>query len=414
MISAQQGYTKCTELLYRHGYRIPMLNFESKTAQDCSKGEFDRQVQGTVNKDLPEKTEAEKEVIRQMMIKENPGDEDQVDKMLEFRAYTSPEYMSLMFTENVSSKVLENIKDGAVAKFQDFDPLRKALDMANQAESFGSQFQETTELGKHYAEIEEKLEDFACGFLTQCSTMDNVDTLLKHNPEDADDDEDDSEDQNWQKALQEGRKEFVNHPIYQRFFRKQLFGKYDHKHRTNNLRWNLVNVPFALAVFCTYPLIVLVDLFREANILFITEEAMNQRRIKSTNRQADNYKNNSEMIEADDFVSLKIDEPSKQKRGETPLTPTENMIFRKYRMWIHTPVFRMISYHSIQLAYLALILIAVWNPNETPENATNHWYFYVIVVFIISLLVEDCVEFFRKKNYWDAESLWNPFFFYAR
>ena len=25
VISAQQGYTQCTELLYRHGYRIPML-----------------------------------------------------------------------------------------------------------------------------------------------------------------------------------------------------------------------------------------------------------------------------------------------------------------------------------------------------------------------------------------------------
>ena len=76
------------------------------------------------------------------------------------------------------------------------------------------------------------------------------DTLLKHNPEDDDDDVDDPEEQNWQKALAEGRKAFVSHPFYQQFFIKQLFGKYGYDHRTNCLRWNLYHVPFALAVFC--------------------------------------------------------------------------------------------------------------------------------------------------------------------
>ena len=82
------------------------------------------------------------------------------------------------------------------------------------------------------------------------------DTLLKHNPEDDDDDVDDPEEQNWQKALAEGRKEFVSHPFYQQFFRKQLDGEYGYKHRTNPLRWNLINVPFALVLFCAFPFIV--------------------------------------------------------------------------------------------------------------------------------------------------------------
>ena len=85
--------------------------------------------------------------------------------------------------------------------------------MAEQADIFSSEFPKITELKKHYAEIEEKLEDFACGFLTQCSNMDNVNTLLKHNPEDDHDDEDNPEEKNWQKAHAEGRKEFVIHPF---------------------------------------------------------------------------------------------------------------------------------------------------------------------------------------------------------
>ena len=101
----------------------------------------------------------------------------------------------------------------AIANFQKLDPLRKALDITEHAENFSSEFQEITELQKHYAEIKEELEDFACGYLTQGLTMKNVDILLKHNPKDNDDDEDDPEEQNWQKALAEGRKAFVSHPF---------------------------------------------------------------------------------------------------------------------------------------------------------------------------------------------------------
>ena len=404
MISAQQGYTKCTELLYRHGYRIPMLNVEgSKEEKECI-------VEETINPDPAKRTEAQKEVVRQKTIEKKPGEEDQVERLLEFRAYTRPEYLSLIFTDNVKSEEIEDITEEAIADFQKLDPLRRALDMADTAEFFSSEFLEITELKEHYAEIKEKLEHFACGFLTQCSTMENVDTLLKYNPKDDDDDDDDPEEQNWQKALGEGRKEFVSHPFYQQFFRKQLFGKYAYRHRTS-IFWNMLQVSFALVVFCTYPLIVFVDLFREANILFVTAETMDQRGTQTKKRQGENYKTDTAMLKADDVELniMKIDKCFEQKRDEISCTPTENIIFRKYRIWIHTPVFGMISYHAIQLTYLSLLLIAIWNPHETPENTTNHWYFYITVVFIFSLLLEDCLDFFRKKRFWQPESFWNPF-----
>ena len=413
MISAQQGYTQCTELLYRHGYRIPMLIVDGKTAQDCSKEEWDCVVEETINKDPALRTEAQKEVVRQKRIEKKPEkEEDQVERLLEFRAYTRPEYLSLIFTDNVKLQDIKDITEDsqeALADFQKLDPLRKAIDMAEQAEDFSSEFKEITELKKHYAEIKEELEDFACGFFTQSLTMENVETLLKHNPKDDDDDVDAAEEQNWQKALAEGRKEFVSHPFYQQFFRKQLDGKYGYKHKTNPFRWNMINIPFTLILYCAFPFIVFLDLFREANILFVTAETMKQREKQRKKRQGEKSKTDTASLKADDCEMnvLKLDNFLEQERDEMPTLPTENKVFRKFRIWVHTPIFRMISYHTSQLIYLSLLVIAVWNPNETPKNTTNHWYFYIIVVFTFSLLLEDCVDFFRKNHYW--KSFWNFF-----
>ena len=155
LISVQQGYTQCTELLFRHGYRIPMLNVDGKTAHDCSIEEWDCQVKGTIDKDPAKRTEAQKEVVRQKRIEKKPEkEEDQVERLLEFRAYTRPEYLSLIFTDNVRSKDIKDITEDseeAITDFQKLDPLRKALDMAEQADNFSSAFQEITELKKHYA-----------------------------------------------------------------------------------------------------------------------------------------------------------------------------------------------------------------------------------------------------------------------
>ena len=125
LISAQQGYTQCTELLYRHGYRIPMLNVNGKTEQDCSKEEWDCVDKGTINKDPAKRTEAQKEVVRKKRIEKKPEDEDQVERLLEFRAYTRPEYLSLIFTNNVRSEEIENIS-GSYCRISEFRSPKKS------------------------------------------------------------------------------------------------------------------------------------------------------------------------------------------------------------------------------------------------------------------------------------------------
>ena len=95
-----------------------MINVDFKTAQDCSKEELDCPVKGTINKDSAKRKEAEKEVVRQKRIKKKPGDEDQVERLLKFRAYTTPEYLLLIFTNNVSSENIKDITEEAIDECQ--------------------------------------------------------------------------------------------------------------------------------------------------------------------------------------------------------------------------------------------------------------------------------------------------------
>ena len=94
-----------------------------------------------------------------------------------------------------------------------------------QAEIFTSSIYGMSELKDDYKEIKEVLETYTASLLTQCAGNDEVKVILEHNPKDEDADEDDDKEQNWQKALIEGRKDFVAHPFYQQYFFRRMYGK---------------------------------------------------------------------------------------------------------------------------------------------------------------------------------------------
>ena len=98
--------------------------------------------------------------------------------------------------------------------------------------------------------------------------MVEVKTILKHKPrgEDGHDMAD-----NFMKALWEGQKDFVSHPFYQQYLWKQMTGssKKGSQYRFSEPLWNIIYVPYALLLFCCYPLVVFADFFRNADILFV-------------------------------------------------------------------------------------------------------------------------------------------------
>ena len=416
MISSQQGYTACTELLYDFGFRIPQIRI--KPAPPLSVESIVRPTLGWPKDDQEGEQKmqlkGEEEMVRQDKIMEPPGEEDQVEKLLAFKAYSKPHYLSLAFAKETRIKEFpdvedKNIEDDIRVDLQKLDPLRRALDLAEKADTFSTEFKGLSELKNNYVDIKDELEVFGHGLLTQCSDMKEISTIMEHNPNDDDDDEDDDEEKNWQKALHDGCKHFVSHPYYQQYFWKQMTGsgRVKHLHRFSQPFWNLLYVPYALLLFCFYPLVVLADsCFRKGDLLFVhpTTLARRQNQLK----QSRHRKEEQTFSEADGLTGKDQEESGR-----------ENVFFEFFRSNIHIPVFRMITFHAIQFSYLGLLIISVWNPSETLENTTHHWYSYAATSFTIFFLIEDVLDFLhilfssrRRKLY--TKSFWNPFSLFTR
>ena len=290
-----------------------------------------------------------------------------------FKAYTRPHYLSLAFTEDIRIDQ-PVIREEDIRDLEKLDPLRRAFDLAERAESFKSDFKGISELKNNYADIQNELELFTRGILTQCSDMVEVKTILKHKPR-GDDGQD--MDDNFMKALWEGRKDFVSHPFYQQYLWKQMTGssKKGSEYRFSEPLWNIVYIPYAYLLFCCYPIVVFADFFRNADILFVP-------------------------VEGNDL---------KEK---------ESLVFGFFQGAIHTPIYRMIVYSTIQFCYLSLLVVSVWNPNETADNTLNHWYVYLAVVMTVIFLIEDGLDYYLKSRQKDKarafESFWNPFSLVSR
>ena len=282
MISSQNNYDMCTQALYSAGYRIPQ-----------NKGKIDGKEGGD------EKLEGYEERSRQQIVMELPNQDDAVEKLLLYKAYSNPRYLSMALENDQTIEDLskgltddkrteepkkENDKATTILRdLQRIDPLRRAFDLAEEAEQRSNNVQGFSELKNSYKEIQEELEGFTQSILTQCSNMAEVRSILEHNPEDWDDDDDDSEEQNWQVAVWEGRKEFVAHPFFQQYIKKRM--DVASKVLGKRMRWiksdillNLICIPLLLFVFCLFPFVVVADFFREADILFVSDKVWQERR----------------------------------------------------------------------------------------------------------------------------------------
>ena len=340
MISSQNNYDICTQLLFSAGYRIPQNKLERE--RDMGETEEDKILEGF------------KEKSRQKIVMALPNQDDAVEKLLLYKAYSNPQYLSMALSNDKSIEDLsmaqtndsrdqeeKNEKDKKILRdLQRIDPLRRAFDLAEEAEKLSNNIQGFSELKSSYKEIQEELEGFTQSILTQCSNMDEVRSILEHNPEDWDDDDDDSEEQNWQVAVWEGRKEFVAHPFFQQYIKKRmdvcskiLGKKLSDKISVcikSDILLNLICMPLALLVFCLFPFIVLADFFREADILFVSPTVWQKR-------------------EED-----KIREKPQQERGKIEKIE-EKLPFRFFRRAMHTKTLSMMVAHVLHALYIVLL-----------------------------------------------------------
>ena len=323
MIASQNNYDICTQLLYSSGYRIPQTKAERKPGERED-----------------EMMEGEEEKSRLKIVMKPPNLDNTVEKLLLFKAYSNPQYLSMALTsdkrieklsiaEEIESK--EEDKDKEILKdLQRIDPLRRAFVLAEGAERLSTNVEGFSELRNSYKEIQTELEGFTQSILTQCSNMDEVRSILEHNPDDWDDDDDDSEKQNWQVAVWEGRKEFVAHPFFQQYIKKRMdvpckiFGKNMKKKIgawvKSDILLNLTFMPLSLLIFSFFPIIVFADFFRKADILFVSDKVWQERQMDKK----------------------------------------ENVVFRFFRRAIHTKTLSMTVAHVMHAWYISLLVYIVF------------------------------------------------------
>lgn len=378
LVSVQQDYKKCTKLLYQNGYRIP------QTLQDTGDNSFP----------------GEDELVRYARVTNPSSSKDQVQKLMVFKAYANPFYISLAFSEDTRLQLIDKmgaaedlLDDDIIKDLQRLDPLRRTLNLAEKAESLSNNLDGMNELKYEYSEIKEELEAFGHQILTACSNMEEAETILEHNPHDNDDDEDDQETTNWQKALFEGRQRFVSHPLYQQNFSTNLYMDATLSPKKGSLKyslwsrvkWNLMFVPYSLLISLFYPIFVVLDFTRDADLLFVSPAALKKRKKNQSQRK-----------------------PGEEDPQGNDLE--ENRLFGFFRNAMHTPIFCMISTHAFQSTYLALLILMIWHrpTSHDDEERINFYVRMAVTGFALMLLVDDVTTLYRRRRQF-FESFWNNY-----
>ena len=312
----------------------------------------------------------------------------QVSKFLAMQAYAKPHYLTLGLTED--DRVNGDIEEEDIQDLEKLDPLRRSLRIAGKAENLNSTAGRASNLNCDYLGIQEELDKFSSSVLTQCKSMDEVEVLLEHRP--ANNREGPTtptwKQSNLRKALWEARKDFVAHPYYQEYFHKQMIGATSHQidpDSQHRALWRCFYFPYVLFIFCCYPFVVFADFFRNADILFVKEH---YRKNSGTNGTLDEEK---------------VDRSS-----------GENSFFAFFRREMHTPNFRMTIHVTVQVLYLTLLLLMIWNPTEEEiheEKMKSLFLYYIVLVVTAIFLLEGTIDFFmslrEKEKAEFFESIWN-------
>ena len=157
-------------------------------------------------------------------------------------------------------------------------------------------------------------------------------------------------------------------------------------------KWNVKYVPYSLLISLFFPLVVVLDFTRDADLLFVSPAALKQRKKnKSRSRTGE-------------------EDPQQDNDLE------ENRLFGFFRNAVHTPIFSMISTHAFQIMYLVLLIIMIWHRpitrSDLEKRLSDGWkdvYVRMVVTgFALMLLVDDIETLYRRRRQF-FESFWNNY-----
>jgi len=274
IIACVENFYRCVKVLFRYGFRIHIFKEDQEQIEELFHmnhvvaNDFHLYYQlyfGSKHVNLQAEIETHK-LRRQTSIKKHTNVIylDPVDRFLKFKAYASPTYISLTYNE--TPLLGDHITLSAN------DPIRKAFACATYSKYLATS---NATHGDEYEKVGKACITFTEELLDHCEDMEEVKLILNYSNSD---NLEECENANWNIALWEGHKKFVGHHFYQQFIWEKMTG--DNFDWFNYFFfWKILLIPAYLLLFLLYPFIICIDLFREADILFVAP-AMKENQVK--------------------------------------------------------------------------------------------------------------------------------------
>ena len=359
LLATLSNFTICVKMLYSFGYRVTIPHEDEVRLQEMLKmkqtlsNDFHWYFALLMGSGKDEHYQARKRV-------KNPREFDTVERFLRFRAFVSPTYVSVAFTEAAATE-----------KLSKSDPLRKMIAYAQYAKHLSNYYSQHR---NEYKKIGKVCQDFVEDVLDQCENMDEVKTVLGYSSMN---DVGPENDANWRLAVSSGQKEFVSHHYFQSF----LWDKMTEDFYWDNyfLFWKMIYIPLSMFLLLCYPIIILLDLvFRDGDILFLSPKE----KIKTSD------------IDHEKSINMK----------------TETRFFAFFRKRMHRPIFRIISHIVLELLFLLIMTVSIFDPQDKEDTVDVTGVDVMTSVFVLSFFLDDVVNLCTQRLAFFS-SYWNSIFF---
>ena len=276
--------------------------------------------------------------------------------------------------------------------WKDQDPLRKLF--ACKSYSFYCSQICDRQMMTEFQLIGQDCTKFACKILNLPLNFDEVKILLNHCTHGEDCEHlDQCEDSNFNVALMEGHKTFVAHYKVQQFLWDKMTG--DNLDWFNYfVYWKLLLIPAYLLLFLLFPFVIVADLFREADILFVAPPKYQMEGVRDLVRNT---------IEQPVFPGFNLTQVSQVERRQ------EQRFFRFFREKIHRPFFRIFFHIIIEIIFITFLVISLVDPCDVKGEKGVKYYDIVTGIFIFFFLLDNILEVRRLKWKFVSSFFWNTY-----
>ena len=357
LIATVSNFTICIKLLYRFGFRIPLQYEDEARIQKMIK------MRNTLSNDLHwyfsllwRRGDGDSYRARKRI--KDPRELDTVERFLQFKAHVSPIYVSVSFTEGSEEEQMEHC-----------DPFRKMVAFAQYSRHLCNYYSEQR---SEYKKIGKACQDYVEEILDQCENMEEVTTVLSYSQ--SMNSFGDGKDTNWRLAVLSGMKELVSHHYFQSFLWEKLTE--DFFWDNYFLIWKILYIPLSWFLLLCYPFIILLDLVcRDGNILFLSPKDVS-----------------------------KVDQESRRATGK------ESRFFAFFRERMHRPIFRIITHISLEILFLLVMIISIFDPEDQNEGKDVSKADVITCVFVATFFIDDVFNICTQKLAFFS-SYWNSYFF---